>query len=232
MRPWAVPPVSCMALERPGEHKYSWSGCCSTPPSPPRDLLQAGDWEHEKVDTEWIYKMEKNFVNLRFSIPCLRIVNLSFAFLRVAKHWAGVFTKLSVILHMLLSSPHCTHSNLSDHNQLRALCCSWGDGIAPFPGVHHSSFPDMLPHLPSNPAVSHSILHNPLEQLPHIFTATEILCHQQVLPPHLLFQRVCEPVKLQRSQNDSLQEPSHDLFLCLLPCFHPGENFPICPVTT
>lgn len=33
-------------------------------------------------------------MNLWFSIPCLGIVNLSFDLVTVAKHWAGVFTKL------------------------------------------------------------------------------------------------------------------------------------------
>lgn len=54
---------------------------------------------------------------------------------------------------MLLSSSHCSHSNLSDHNQLRVLYCNWKGGVAPFPGVHHSTFPHMKPPVPSSSAV-------------------------------------------------------------------------------
>lgn len=71
----------------------------------------------------------------------------------VAKHWAGVFIKLSVILHMLMSYLHRTHAYLTDDNQLRAHHFIWKGRIAPFPGVHHFVFTDIKHHLPSYSAV-------------------------------------------------------------------------------
>lgn len=71
----------------------------------------------------------------------------------VAKHWAGVFIKLSVILHMLMSYLHCTCTYPSDHNQLRAHNFIWRGRIAPFSGVHRFIFTDIKHHLPSYSAV-------------------------------------------------------------------------------
>lgn len=183
--------------------------------------------QHEKV----------NFVNQWFSIPCLRIVSLSFAFLTVAKHWAGVFTKLSVILHLLLSSSHCTRSNITISSG--SVIVTGKVGLLLFQLC-------ITPYFQTWCLTCHPTLHsfhfctiNPLEQLPHIFTATEIQCHKQILPSHLLFQLLCEPVQLQRSQQNSLQEPSRDLSpqwkpSCplLVALFLSRRNTPICSVTS
>ena len=90
---------------------------------------------------------------MRFSVPSLIIVNLPFAVLMVARHWAGVFIELSVLLHMLVSYLHRTCVYPSDHNLLRAHHFIWKGRIAPFPGVHHFMFMDIKHHVPSHSAV-------------------------------------------------------------------------------
>lgn len=121
---------------------------------PNTGLLQSGDWEHSmKKRTYCGFIRWHNCGSEWFSIPCLIIVNLPFAFLTVAKHWAGVFIKLTVILRMLMSYLHHTRVYLGDCNQLRAHHFIWKGRIAPFLGVHHFIFMDIKHHLPSYSAV-------------------------------------------------------------------------------
>lgn len=104
---------------------------------------------HERVEVLCACKMAQQCEFVWFSIPCLIIVNQQFAFLTVAKHWAGVFIKLSVILHTLMSYLQRTHMHLSDHDQLRAYHFIWKGRIAPFPGMHCFIFTDVKHHLSS-----------------------------------------------------------------------------------
>lgn len=139
---------------------------------------------------------------------------------------------------MLLSSSHCTRSDLSDHNQLRVLYCSWKGRIAPFPGVHHSILPDMKPHVPSSSAVvpfhtnhrSNCLLFS----LPQKFRVANRFYPLTSSFRWFVSLLSCKGPSITLCRSPLMTSPhsENDPALCLLPCFYPGENFLVCPVTT
>lgn len=186
-------------------------------------------------------------MNLWFSIPCLGIVNLSFELVTVAKHWAGVFTKL-------LSSICSCHPHA-------ALTVTWVITTSSGPFIVTQKVGLLLSQVCITPQSQAGCLtcHPTLQKFHFAQSigapASYFYCRGNFVSPAVeSLQPTPKPnrfypltssfrwfvsllsckgpsVTLCRSPLMTSPHTENHPALCLLPCFYPGENFPVCPVT-